>query len=54
MVELYADLCEIRQRATRENNKGIVLVPSFLRGKVENELEKRGLLNKLITEWVEK
>lgn len=53
MVELYADLCEIRQRATRENTQGIVLVPSFLRTKVEAELEKRGILGELIIEWTQ-
>ena len=53
MVELYADLCEIRQRATRENTKGIILVPSFLRQQVEDMLEKRRKLGELIVEWNE-
>lgn len=53
MVELYADLCEIRQRATRENTRDVVLVPTFLRTQVELELEKRGILGELIAEWTQ-
>lgn len=50
---LYADLCELGERATRENSLGIKLVPTILgiRDKTEVELEKRGKLTELIEKW---
>lgn len=53
MEILYADLCEMGERATRENTLGIKLVPNVLglREKTEAELEKRGTLTELIDKW---
>ncbi|SMB95301.1 hypothetical protein SAMN00017405_0372 [Desulfonispora thiosulfatigenes DSM 11270] len=53
MEILYADLCEMGERATRENSLGIKLVPTVLnlREKVEIELEKRGTLAGLLDQW---
>lgn len=53
MDTLYADLCEMGQRATRENTLGIKLVPDVLelRQKTEKELERRGVLSQLIEQW---
>ena len=53
MDSLYADLCEIGVRATRENVLGIKLVPDVLglREKTETELKKRGTLDGLIEKW---
>lgn len=53
MDTLYADLCEMGERATRENSLGIKLVPTILgiRDKTEVELEKRGKLTELIEKW---
>lgn len=53
MVNLYADLCEMGERATRENILGIKLVPDVLglRAKTETELEKRGKLEELLEKW---
>lgn len=50
---LYADLCEMGQRATRENVLGIKLVPDVLelRHKTETELQKRGVLEELLGKW---
>lgn len=50
---LYADLCEMGQRATRENILGIKLVPDVLelRKQTEAELEKRGVLKDLLEKW---
>lgn len=50
---LYADLCEMGERATRENVLGIKLVPDVLelREKTETELEKRGVLKELLEKW---
>ncbi|MDR7856070.1 hypothetical protein [Tissierella sp.] len=50
---LYADLCEMGERATRENILGIKLVPDVfeLRQKTEAELEKRGKLAALLEKW---
>lgn len=50
---LYADLCEMGERATRENVLGIKLVPDVLglREKTEAELTKRGTLLDLINKW---
>lgn len=50
---LYADLCEMGERATRENVLGIKLVPDVLglRGKTETELQKRGKLEELLEKW---
>lgn len=50
---LYADLCEMEQRSTRENVLGIKLVPDVLelREKTEAELEKRGVLKGLLEKW---
>jgi hypothetical protein len=50
---LYADLCELGERATRENDLGIKLVPTILgiREKTEAELEKRGTLAGLLEKW---
>jgi len=50
---LYADLCEMGERATRENVLGIKLVPDILglREKTEAELERRGVLEKLLEKW---
>lgn len=53
MEILYADLCEMGERATRENTLGIKLVPDVLglREKTEVELEKRGTLAALLEKW---
>lgn len=53
MDTLYADLCEMGQRATRENTLGIKLVPDVLelRQKTEKELERRGTLAGLLEKW---
>lgn len=53
MEILYADLCEMGQRATRDNVLDIKLVPDVLglREKTEAELEKRGFLQELLTKW---
>lgn len=53
MEILYADLCEMGERATRDNVLGIKLVPNVLglREKTESELEKRGSLIGLIEKW---
>ena len=53
MDTLYADLCEMGERATRENAQGIKLVPSVLqlREKTEAELQKRGSLTELVEQW---
>lgn len=53
MEILYADLCEMGQRSTRENALDIKLVPDVLglREKTEAELEKRGVLQELLTKW---
>jgi len=53
MDTLYADLCEMGQRATRENTLGIKLVPDVLelRQKTEKELERRGTLVGLLEKW---
>lgn len=53
MDMLYADLCEMGERATRENDLGIKLVPNVLglREKTETELEKRGKLAELLEKW---
>ena len=50
---LYADLCEMGERATRENVLGIKLVPNVLgiREKTETELTKRGTLEGLLEKW---
>lgn len=50
---LYADLCEMGQRSTRENVLGIKLVPDVLelRKQTETELEKRGVLKELLEKW---
>lgn len=50
---LYADLCEMGERATRENVLGIKLVPDVfgLRAKTETELQKRGTLEGLLEKW---
>lgn len=50
---LYADLCEMGERATRENDLGIKLVPTIMqiREKTEIELEKRGSLIGLLEKW---
>lgn len=50
---LYADLCEMGERATRENVLGIKLVPNVLgiREKTETELTKRGTLAGLLEKW---
>lgn len=50
---LYADLCEMGERATRENTQGIKLVPSVLQlqEKTEAELQKRGSLADLVEKW---
>lgn len=50
---LYADLCEMGERATRENVLGIKLVPDVLelRQKTETELQKRGTLAELLEKW---
>ena len=50
---LYADLCEMGERATRENVLGIKLVPDVLglREKTEAELERRGVLEELLEKW---
>lgn len=45
MVELYADLVQLKLRALDENDKGIVLVPAFLKEKVRLELKKREFYN---------
>ncbi|MCJ8008128.1 hypothetical protein ACFFF5_10860 [Lederbergia wuyishanensis] len=53
MEILYADLCEMGERATRENSLGIKLVPDVLelRKKTEDELRKRGSLEGLLEKW---
>lgn len=53
MENLYADLCEMGERATRENILNIKLVPDVLnlREKTEAELEKRGTLQYLLEKW---
>lgn len=53
MVTLYADLCEMGERATRENVLGLIVVPNVLDlpNKVEAELEKRGSLKRLLEMW---
>lgn len=53
MEILYADLCEMGERATRENSLGVKLVPNVLalREKTETELEKRGSLTGLLEKW---
>ena len=53
MEILYADLCEMGERATRENSLGVKLVPNVLalREKTETELEKRGSLAGLLEKW---
>lgn len=50
---LYADLCEMGERATRENNLDVKLVPNVfgLREKTEKELSKRGTLAGLLEKW---
>ncbi len=53
MEYLYADLCEMGERATRENEQGIKMVPDVLnlREKTEKELKERGSLVKLLEKW---
>lgn len=53
MDTLYADLCEMGERATRENVLGIKLVPNVLnlREKTEAELVKRNSLVELVEKW---
>lgn len=53
MENLYADLCEMGERATRENGQGIKIVPDVLslREKTEKELERRGTLAGLLDKW---
>lgn len=53
MEVLYADLCEMGERATRENVLGIKLVPDVLglRQKTEDELKKRGSIIVLLEKW---
>ena len=53
MDTLYADLCEMGERATKENAQGIKLVPNVLqlREKTEVELKKRGSLDALLEKW---
>lgn len=53
MEILYADLCEMGERATRENVLGTKLVPDVLglREKAEDELKKRGSLAGLLEKW---
>lgn len=50
---LYADLCEMGERATRDNVLGTKLVPDVLglREKTEAELKKRVKLEELLEKW---
>lgn len=53
MENLYADLCEMGERATRKNKLGIKMVPDVLglRDKTEEELKERGSLAGLLEKW---